>query len=204
MKRSRDSVVGIATRYGLEGPGIEPQWGEIFHIHPDRLRDPPSLLYSGYRVFPGGKGGRGVMLTTHPLLVPTLRKSWTIPPLALWVLLGLLRGFLYLYSFLYETGLLLGLLLLINVSVLGAMLCDVTDMKLFDTKDDCSSYQPNVVNRLLQVSHPRMLPILDSLPRELHKSPPTSLDSAVTPTQENYVSVRSDIVTSHNHVIFSF
>jgi hypothetical protein len=36
---------------------------------------PPSLLYNGYRVFPGGKGGRGVMLTTHPLLVPRLRKS---------------------------------------------------------------------------------------------------------------------------------
>jgi hypothetical protein len=33
-----------------------------------------SLLYNGYRVFPGGKGGRGVMLTTHPLLVPRLRK----------------------------------------------------------------------------------------------------------------------------------
>jgi hypothetical protein len=27
---SRDSVVGIATRYGLEGPGIESRWGEIF------------------------------------------------------------------------------------------------------------------------------------------------------------------------------
>jgi hypothetical protein len=23
----RDSVVGIATRYGLDGPGIEPRWG---------------------------------------------------------------------------------------------------------------------------------------------------------------------------------
>jgi hypothetical protein len=51
-----------------------------------------SLLYNGYRVFAGGKGGRGVMLTTHPLLVPRLRKSWAIPPLTLWVLLGLLRG----------------------------------------------------------------------------------------------------------------
>jgi len=43
------------------------------------------------------------------------------------------------------------------------MLCDVADMKFFDTKDDCSSYLPNVVNRLLQVSHPRMLTLLDSL-----------------------------------------
>jgi hypothetical protein len=73
--RSQGSVVGIATRYRLEGPGIESQWGEIFRTYPDRLRGTPSLLYNGYRVFPGGKGGRGVMLTTHPLLVLRLRKS---------------------------------------------------------------------------------------------------------------------------------
>jgi hypothetical protein len=34
----------IVTRYGLEGPGIESRWGEIFRTYPDRLRDPPSLL----------------------------------------------------------------------------------------------------------------------------------------------------------------
>jgi hypothetical protein len=39
-----------------------------------------------------------VMLTTHPLLVLRLRKSWAMPPLTLWVLLGLLRGSLYLYN----------------------------------------------------------------------------------------------------------
>jgi hypothetical protein len=89
---SRDSAVAIATRYGLEGPGIESRWGEIFRTYPDRLPGPPSLLHNGYRVFPGGKGGRGVMLTKHPILVPRLRKSWVIHPLTLWVLLGLLRG----------------------------------------------------------------------------------------------------------------
>ena len=72
---SWDSSVGIATCYGLEGPGIESRWGEIFRTYPDWLRGPPSLLYNGYRVFPGCKGGRGVMLTTHPLLVLRLRKS---------------------------------------------------------------------------------------------------------------------------------
>jgi hypothetical protein len=71
---SRDSVVGIATRNGLEGPGIESRWGEIFRTYSDRVRGPPSLLYNGYRVFPGGKGGWGVMLITHPLLVSSLRK----------------------------------------------------------------------------------------------------------------------------------
>jgi hypothetical protein len=64
-------------------------------IHQPRLRGPPSLLYNGYRVFPGGKGGRGMMLTTHPLLEPRLRQSWAILPLTLRVLLGLLRGSLY-------------------------------------------------------------------------------------------------------------
>jgi hypothetical protein len=93
---SRDSSVGIATRYGLEVPGIESRWDEIFRTYTDRLRGPPSLPYNGYRVFPGGKGGRGVMLTTHSLLVLRLRKSWAIPPHTLWVLLGLLWGSLYL------------------------------------------------------------------------------------------------------------
>jgi hypothetical protein len=100
---SRDSVVGIATRYGLKGPGIESRWDEIFRTFPDRSRGPPSLLYNGYRAFPRGKGGRDVMLTTHPLLAPRLRKSWAIPPLTLWVLLGVLWGSLYLYTFL-STG----------------------------------------------------------------------------------------------------
>ena len=46
------SVVGIATGYGLDGPGIESRWGEIFRTCPDRPWGPPSLLYNGCRVFP--------------------------------------------------------------------------------------------------------------------------------------------------------
>jgi hypothetical protein len=72
---SRDSLVGITTRYGLEGPGIESRCGEIFRTYPDRLRGPPSLLYNRYRVFPGDKGGRGVMLTTHPLSSAEVKKE---------------------------------------------------------------------------------------------------------------------------------
>ena len=49
------SVVGIATAYGLDGPRIESRWGEIFRTCPDRPWGPPSLLYNGYGVFPGGK-----------------------------------------------------------------------------------------------------------------------------------------------------
>ena len=53
----RDSSVGTAPRYWLDGPGIESQWGgsEIFHTCSHRPWGPPSLLYNVYRVFPGGK-----------------------------------------------------------------------------------------------------------------------------------------------------
>ena len=31
----RDGSVGVATHYGLDGPGIECRWGEIFRTRPD-------------------------------------------------------------------------------------------------------------------------------------------------------------------------
>ena len=43
----RHSAVGIATRYGLDSPGIESRWGRNFP-------HPPSLRYNGYRVLPDG------------------------------------------------------------------------------------------------------------------------------------------------------
>ena len=62
------SSVGIATGYGLDGPGSNPGGGRHFlHLGP---WGPLSLLYNGYRVFPGVKSGWGVTLTPHPLLVP--------------------------------------------------------------------------------------------------------------------------------------
>ena len=75
---------GIATGYGLDGPGIEFRTGEIFRTCPDRPCGPPSLLYNGYRVFPGRKSGRGVTLTPHHLLVPRSIKSRAIPLLPVW------------------------------------------------------------------------------------------------------------------------
>ena len=54
--RGPNSSVGIGTVYGLDGPGIESRWGgQIFRTCPDLPWGPPSLLYNGYRVFPGGK-----------------------------------------------------------------------------------------------------------------------------------------------------
>ena len=54
-----DSSVGIATRYRLDGPGIESRLGgEIFLTSLDRPWDPPSLLYYEYQAFPVGKVAR--------------------------------------------------------------------------------------------------------------------------------------------------
>ena len=48
-------LVSIATGYGLENLGIESRWRrDIPHLSRPAL-GPPSLLYKGYRVFPGGK-----------------------------------------------------------------------------------------------------------------------------------------------------
>jgi len=49
------SSVGIATDYGLDGPGIESRWAARFSTPPDRPWVLHSLLYNGYRVFPMGK-----------------------------------------------------------------------------------------------------------------------------------------------------
>jgi hypothetical protein len=50
------SSVGTTTGYGLDTVrGSNPGGGEeIFRTCPDRPCGPPSLLYNGYRVFPGG------------------------------------------------------------------------------------------------------------------------------------------------------
>jgi hypothetical protein len=53
------SSVGIATGYGLDSPGIESGEGKSFRTCPDRSWGPPSFLYNGYRVFPGGRKRSG-------------------------------------------------------------------------------------------------------------------------------------------------
>jgi len=60
----RDSSVGIATRYGLDGPGIESQGGARFSAPVQTGHwGPPSLLYNGCRVSPGGKAAGAWSLT---------------------------------------------------------------------------------------------------------------------------------------------
>jgi len=69
-------VVGIATGYGLDGPGIESRWGARFStpVQTGPAAHPTSCtMGTGY--FPGAKSGRGVTLTPHPLLVPLAMKE---------------------------------------------------------------------------------------------------------------------------------
>ena len=84
--REPDSSVGIATGYGLDGPGIESQWGGARFSAPVQTGPGahPASCTMGTGIFLGVKSGRGVKLTTHPLLVPWLRKGRSIPLLPLW------------------------------------------------------------------------------------------------------------------------
>ena len=65
------SVVGIATAYGLDGPGIESRWEARFYppvqIGPEAH---PASCTMGTGSFLGVRCGRGVTLTPHPILVP--------------------------------------------------------------------------------------------------------------------------------------
>ena len=75
-----DSSVGIATRYGVDGPGIESRWeGEIFRTRPDRPWGPPSLLYNGYRIFSEGKAA-GAWCWPPIFSGGGLKKGRAIPP----------------------------------------------------------------------------------------------------------------------------
>ena len=94
---SLDSSVGIATRFGLDGPGIESRWGRDFpHLSRPALRptQPPIQWVKGS--FPGVKRpGRGV---DHPppssAEVKIKVEIYLYSPLGL---RGLFYGGLYLY-----------------------------------------------------------------------------------------------------------
>ena len=89
VRWSRDSSVGIATRYGLDGLRFESWWGRDFP-HPYKLVGTGSL--------PGGGVKRSVRGVDHPPhLAPRLKKEWShtcTPPLGL---CGLIYGDFCLY-----------------------------------------------------------------------------------------------------------
>ena len=77
MESGPGSSVGIATDYGLDGPGIESRWGARFSAPVQTGPGAhPSSCTMGTVSFPGVKSGRGVSLTHHPLVVP-----WSTPPM---------------------------------------------------------------------------------------------------------------------------
>jgi len=47
---NRDNVIGVATRFELEGPGIEFRLGREFPHISRAVLGPTSTLYNGYRV----------------------------------------------------------------------------------------------------------------------------------------------------------
>jgi len=70
------SVVGIATGYGLDGPGIESRLGAKFSAPVQTGPGThPASCTMGTGSFPGVKSSRNVTLTPHPLLVPLVMKE---------------------------------------------------------------------------------------------------------------------------------
>ena len=83
------SSVGIATELRAGQSGIESRWGRDF---PPLQTGPRAHLASckmGTGSLPGVKCGRGVLLTTHPLLVPRSWNSRTVTLPTLWATPGL-------------------------------------------------------------------------------------------------------------------
>ena len=89
LKCGPGSSVGIANELRAGRSGIESRWGRHFplvHIGPVAH---PASCKMGTESFPGVKCGRGVLMNTHPLLMPWSRKSRAIPLPTLWATPGL-------------------------------------------------------------------------------------------------------------------
>jgi hypothetical protein len=97
----RGSVLGTATRHGLDGPEIETRCGWHFS-HPPRPTLVPSLPYSEYRVISGGR--RDVALTKDPLLALRLKKEYSCTSLPLRAIIAVYRLYFNLRNILYCAG----------------------------------------------------------------------------------------------------
>ena len=109
------SVVGIATGYGLDGTRIESRWGARFsapvQTGPGAY---PASCTMGTGSFPGGRGGRGVTLTSPPSSAAVLERvelqfyspkgpSWTskrVKPTYLYIHTHT-HIYLYIYIYIY-------------------------------------------------------------------------------------------------------
>jgi hypothetical protein len=88
----RDSSVGIATRYGLDGSGDRFTMGARFFA---AVQTGPGAHPASYTMgtgsLPRGYSGRGVELTTHPHLVPRLKKEYSYTCTPLWAFMACSR-----------------------------------------------------------------------------------------------------------------
>jgi len=89
LYRVPGSSVGIATGYGLDGTGSNPGGDEIFRPSRPALGAHTASCTMGAESFPGVKCGRGVLLTTHPLLLPRSWKSRAVTLPTIWATPGL-------------------------------------------------------------------------------------------------------------------
>ena len=85
------SSVGIATELRAGRSGIESRWGRDFPPVQTGPGAHPASCTMGTGSFPAVKCGWGMLLTTHPLLVPRSWKSRAIPLPTLWATPGLQR-----------------------------------------------------------------------------------------------------------------
>ena len=99
-KGGTGSSVIITTDYGLDGLGIESRWGRDFPPVQTGPGAHPASCKMGTGSFPGFKCGRGVLLTTHPLLVPRSWKSRAVPLPTLSLSLSLSLS-IYIYTLTY-------------------------------------------------------------------------------------------------------
>ena len=83
------SSVGIATELRAGRSGIESRWGRDFPPVQTGPGAHPASCTMGTGSFPGVKCGWGVLLTTHPLLVPHSWKSRAIALPTFWATPGL-------------------------------------------------------------------------------------------------------------------
>jgi len=71
--RVAQSVQRMATGWTVQGSNLDR--GEIFRTGPDRPWGSPSLLYNGYRVFPGGKKQPGCDTDPSPPSSAVVKKE---------------------------------------------------------------------------------------------------------------------------------
>jgi len=95
------SSVSIATDCGLDGSGIESRWGQDFLPFQTGPGAHPASCKMDTGSFPGVKCDRGVLLTTHHLLVPRSLKSRAVPLPTLWATPGLQRDHFTFYLLLF-------------------------------------------------------------------------------------------------------